>query len=347
LCRHAAARTVCCWAVLPPVVLCAFTLGRASAASPSARLVYSRAPGATSCPNEAALREAVARRFGYDPFFPWAERTVVVEIRMESGRLSARLQVLGKDGVSQGTRQISATQEDCAEVFDATALAITIALDAAQSDAPSPPVSVPDTATVSPPAMTSSRASSEQAPALPSTTRTAPPAGAPEAAPSSPRLRPFFAGTDGYASFGTAPSVAAGGALFVGARFSFVSTALEVRFDAPASAPLQSGSVSSWLYAGSLVPCAHYLFVSLCAVGMVGSLQGSGEARVSTPGSTLFAALGGRLGVEWGLTEAFAVRGHVDLLGNLAPTTLAIDSFSWTASSLAFSIGAGLVLRFP
>jgi hypothetical protein len=32
------------------------------------------------CPDEPALRKAVAARVGYDPFFPWAEQTVVVQI---------------------------------------------------------------------------------------------------------------------------------------------------------------------------------------------------------------------------------------------------------------------------
>jgi hypothetical protein len=53
--------------------LCALAVLSASRwayATPSARLVYSRGHGAESCPDEHALREAVAARVGYDPFFP-------------------------------------------------------------------------------------------------------------------------------------------------------------------------------------------------------------------------------------------------------------------------------------
>ncbi len=57
--------------------------GRAAAA-PTGRLVYSRAPGAESCADEATLRRSVAARVGYDPFFPWAKRTVVANLARQS-----------------------------------------------------------------------------------------------------------------------------------------------------------------------------------------------------------------------------------------------------------------------
>jgi hypothetical protein len=61
----------------------AFALALASLraeASPAAHLVYVRDPTASVCPDEESLRQAVRRRVGYDPFFPWAKTTVVVEI---------------------------------------------------------------------------------------------------------------------------------------------------------------------------------------------------------------------------------------------------------------------------
>jgi hypothetical protein len=205
-------------------------------------------------------------------------------------------------------------------------------------------VSPPETVPTAAPAELTPAPSETEPPAAPATPIAAMD---PKGLPHAHRQRRFFAGTDGYASFGTGPSVTAGGAIVIGARISLLSTGLEMRFDAPASTTVQGGSVTSWLYAGSVVPCLHYLFGSLCAVGTLGSLQGWAEARVSTPRSTLFAALGGRLGAEWAITEAFALRGHVDLQRNLAPTTLSIDSSGWTASSLAFLMGAGLFVRFP
>jgi len=70
---------------------------------------------------------------GYDPFFPWAKQTIVVQVWREHQRLRARVQLVDGEGTSRGTRELTASSDsaDCAELFDATALAISIALDAA------------------------------------------------------------------------------------------------------------------------------------------------------------------------------------------------------------------------
>jgi hypothetical protein len=101
----------------------------AAAAGPSARLVYARAPEASSCPDEERLRAAVAARFGYDPFFPWARQTVVVQVWREAARFRSRVQLVDGAGLAVGARELSSDQ-DSSELFDATALGISIALDA-------------------------------------------------------------------------------------------------------------------------------------------------------------------------------------------------------------------------
>ena len=42
--------------------------------------MYVRDQGATRCADEGELRAAVAARVGYDLFFPWARKTVVVQV---------------------------------------------------------------------------------------------------------------------------------------------------------------------------------------------------------------------------------------------------------------------------
>jgi hypothetical protein len=69
-----------------------------ASASPSARLVYARSADASTCPDETALRGAVAARFGYDPFFAWAKRTVVVEV-WRRGEQSSRTAQIGAERV--------------------------------------------------------------------------------------------------------------------------------------------------------------------------------------------------------------------------------------------------------
>jgi hypothetical protein len=76
------------------LVLVTASLGltaRVAGATPQARLVYSRGTGAEDCADEHALRRAVAARIGYDPFFPWAPKTVVASM----GTLHADIQVTG------------------------------------------------------------------------------------------------------------------------------------------------------------------------------------------------------------------------------------------------------------
>jgi len=326
---------------------------RSAAANPSARLVYSRTRDTASCPDEPALRKAVAARVGYDPFFPWAKRTVVVQVRREHGTLAARVQLVDEEGVAHGTRELSSTQDDCTELFDATALAISIALDASEppaevaTESASAPTPEPPSPPQAPPSLPPSDPSALTPIAQPTPDIVV---GTPPPPSTSPRR--FFAGVDALGSYGMGPSVTAGGVVFAGARWRFLSAGLELRVDAPSSKNVttndaQDGSVTSWMYAGSFVPCTHYRFASLCAVGLVGSLRGYSDAQMPFTRSAIVGAVGGRVGGEWGITEALALRAHVDLLGNLAPTSLLIDAGSWTASPISVSTGVGLVARFP
>jgi hypothetical protein len=229
-------------------------------------------------------------------------------------------------------------QVECGELFDTAALAISIALDAlVPAEAPPVPSPPAEPAPSAPPTP----------PPEPSPERPAPLSPAHPAKPSTTSRPTYFAGGDLLASHGSAPSLAIGGVLFTGVRAGLFSLALELSAEAPASTRLTGDTVTSWLYAGSLVPCAHYGITALCAEGAFGSLQGESSALGSVSKHTLFAAAGGRAGVEWKLTNALSARLHIDLLRNLAPTTLAIGSETWSAPSLIVSGGAGIVVHFP
>ena len=94
------------------------------------RLVYSRAPSVTSCPEESELRAAVRARLGYDPFFPWADQTVVArrDAALES---SAQRQGVPRrfTGPCLARARIHNDVEECNELILALSLAIVIALD--------------------------------------------------------------------------------------------------------------------------------------------------------------------------------------------------------------------------
>lgn len=140
----------------------------AAHASPSARIVYQRGAGAERCPDEAVLRATVAARLGYDPFRDEDERTVRARVtRPMGGPFRADLELVDRDGASQGKRQLISQSGECDELFLAMTLAIGIAIDPLHDGAPPP--SAPAPATV--------------VPALP------PPPIAPSAAPAAPAVR--------------------------------------------------------------------------------------------------------------------------------------------------------------
>ena len=112
-------------------------------ASPSAHLVYVRDATAAECPSEEDLRRSVKARVGYDPFFPWAKTTVIVEMVRDGRSLVARVRLVDADGRSRGVRELRSVARGCGGLIDASALAISIALDlsgdVAGADAPAPP----------------------------------------------------------------------------------------------------------------------------------------------------------------------------------------------------------------
>ena len=103
--------------------------GNAAFASQSARLVYARTSDAEGCGEEAALRQAVARRLGYDPFVAVSDNTVVAELRGDGSGLSARVFVIERGNLVSGARELSSKSRDCEELRLAVALAISIAID--------------------------------------------------------------------------------------------------------------------------------------------------------------------------------------------------------------------------
>jgi|CZKU01.1.fsa_nt_gi hypothetical protein len=123
-----------------------------AAAAPTGRLVYSHAPGAESCPDEATMRRAVAARVGYDPFFPMAPRTVVVSMERRDRDFVATVSLVDEQGVAHGGRQLK-TKDSCAELLGAAALAIAIAIDpAVLAGVPARPQPEPSPTPVPPPA---------------------------------------------------------------------------------------------------------------------------------------------------------------------------------------------------
>jgi hypothetical protein len=133
------------------------------------------------------------------------------------------------------------------------------------------------------------------------------------------------------------------------------SLSLEARADAPESASrpasLGGGRVEAALYAAEAVPCWTISHLAFCGVGMIGLLEAWGTDIVphATHG-TLFAAAGARIGLEWPLPAAFALRLHTDGVVDLHRPTLALGQGGsddvWSAPPFAGSVGIGIARRF-
>src|SRR4051794_13950321 len=76
-----------------------------SSAGVATRLAYSRSANASTCPDEQVLRNSVRDRLGYDPFFPWATSTVVVEIERRGTTLVGRARLIDEAGLVDGARE--------------------------------------------------------------------------------------------------------------------------------------------------------------------------------------------------------------------------------------------------
>jgi hypothetical protein len=325
------------------VLLAAMFTAGVTAASPSARLVYSRSTDAASCPDEVALRSAVAARVGYDPFFPSAKRAILASMTRRGRAFVASVELIDDDGIAHGARELH-VERDCGGLIDAAALAIAIAIDPTLLErppiAPSPPPKVVPQPQQSPPILPPAATAAPSPPAATSSSAAAPP----------PRSMTFDA-TGGVAvAAGVAPREAVGASLGFGIAWRALSLALEGRIDAPAGLNAARGAhASSWLVFGDVAPCARSGPVFGCALFELGSAQASASGVLGArSASTPWRAVGGRLGVRAPFVAGTSLAFHSDVVGNLDPATLVLaGSPVWTAPHVASSFGVDLVFHFP
>jgi hypothetical protein len=310
-------------------------------AAPTARLVYSRASDVDSCPDEETLRHAVVVRVGYDPFFAWARRTVVVNVVRRRQEFVATTDLIDEQGIAHGARELR-TGGDCRELLDAVALAIAIAIDPQilvhpqESSAPAPPPPPPSAVIVvvprpvaAPPASPAERG---PLPPLPST--------APAA---------FEASIGLVASSGDAPNMAAGLSAGGAVRWAPLSVGLEGRVDAPATeSATGGGQVSSQRVVAAVVPCASFGPFAACAVVQGGAMRawsnGVPDRRTAWTESW---EVGGRVGVFVPVAANLFLRVRTDILGNLHRASLELRGTSvWLAAPVTSCLGVDAVLRF-
>ncbi|MHB8876315.1 MAG: hypothetical protein ACYC8T_21695 [Myxococcaceae bacterium] len=284
---------------------------------PSVRFLYQRGPGAEQCPDEQAVRNAVAVRLGYDALRPQALRSAEARVERAEHGLVARIALRDASGAPLGEREVSAAHFDCAELAEAMVLALSIAID---------------------PLGTGKKQAEAPPPALPPPPRVV--------EQSEPIAWQASAGLLASAGFEPRPSF--GVALEARVRGRLLSLGLEGRADLPVSVAVTGGTVSASLLAASVVPCLHRGGFSGCAVATGGALRVAGhrlpDAR-SLAGS--FFAVGGRLLWELPLSEPLWLRLGFDFSVPLVHTVISLDEqVVWESPPVAAAAGAAAVVRF-
>jgi hypothetical protein len=311
-------------------------------AEPSARFVYLRGAGTESCPSEADVRMAVQTRLGYDPFSSYAPATMFAEVSAAApSGFTASLKLVDADNVVRGDRTLH-VHGRCADLMDAMALTISIAIDPASITRTGPPADAPPQEKPVDPSLP------EIAAATPP--RADSPAPPPTLAPPPPPKLVFFAGAGPIASLGAAPAAALGGTVGVDGQRGRLFGGIEGRADLPASASAGTlGRVKSSLLAGSLLAGAREGPFYGVAVGSVGRVAATSEdVTTSRDRSAIYLAAGIRVGAAVPLGERFELRIRAEMLANLQRHTLTIsDQPAYEFPVASGDLGATLAIRLP
>ncbi|WP_394845793.1 hypothetical protein LZC95_53285 [Pendulispora brunnea] len=316
--------------------------GAKAHANPTARLVYVRSAGATACPDEDALRTAVAARLGYEPFRHTAPVTIVARVTRVAGLYRGEVELLDENGIERGTRALAERTDRCEDVVAAMALTVSIAIDPLSLTRSAPPPDansdVIDFAKAPPPA-----------PTPPPPQPPPPVAEEPHEATNSPppKTRPFV-GTTFIGAFGVEPAASFGMSAFAGLRATTFSVAIEGRADLGTSTDVApEGQISSNVLLGSIVPCFHAGPAFLCPVVSLGVLNGSSSSIVGPRStSTLFASGGARLGVELNLTGPLALFSATEVGLPMTRPEFRIDRRTvYTQPAITGSVLLGLIVN--
>lgn len=314
---------------------------RGACAFPTTRLTYQRGTGAEHCPDEAVLRKAVSARLGYDPFFPWADRTIVARIEADRGIVRGSVELLDEQGVVRGSRKLHAKENQCEELVSGMALAISIAID---------PTSL-DRGGVGPAGASESEeedsegeewaeaqsARSDSSSKLPREKFDVSPPSPPSKPP--PLIPELDLGA--AVSTGLAPSVGVGPLFEVGARLGSVSAGFTGLYQFVLDRAAGVGSVSSSYAEGGLVGCYHFGVAFACARVSAGRLgvTGNGVSRPSSAAGIVW-RVGPRGGVVLPLSKTLGVRFTFDASFDLGRQTVKLDQQDIWPSPIVGAVGA-------
>jgi hypothetical protein len=349
-------RFLACFGSLLVIALCE---ARASAAPGEAtRLDYARSDHAANCPDREALQSAVVKRLGYDPFFPVARQTIVVEILDGEAGLRAEMHLVDADGIIRGSRELSESRGHCDELVAALALAISIALDPSaalgEESADAQPAATADAKPAEAQASENSDPSASESapPPQPAAAGSAAKHHAPPTKTQPPRYAkgtPIGLRAGVFGSFGVAPALAAGFRLGASVRRDWFELTAEFSDQLEASRTAgDGGSVIGSLAEATLAPCFAPNVLAACALLNLGSLKSRGK-DVPQPVNqrSLYAALGARVELSPQLFDNLHLLVNADVLKSLTPITLRLRGEDiWHTPFVSLAASLGLEWRF-
>jgi hypothetical protein len=313
------------------------------------RLVYVRAPGANTCPEESFVHKAVAAQyFGHDPFTSDAPKKILLTVGPIRGGFVAVATLHDAYGTLLDSRDHKALR--CTEALDYMSVSI------AGWVFPIPPGRrVADLGEVprGVGAAGSEAPASEEVPKSPRPPPAPPPAFPPAPAELPPKplptLRPRLVGEMGaVASFGTLPGPTGGFAGAVGVRWPLISLSLEVLADVPESTdPQLAGGrrTNISLVYGSLVPCVHSRWIVGCGLlssGMISAVQ-----VLPSWSTSFYGSAGVRLGFEYPSFANFTVRATGDVVIPFVRDHEVTGAATvWTTPPVGLALGTRLVATF-
>jgi hypothetical protein len=328
-------------------VLATLAVSSSASAAPSTRLVYARGRGAETCPDEFALRHAVATRVGYDPFFPWAPLTVVVEMAGGGGHVRARVVVVDSAGIEKGAQSLQGAGSGCDDLVESTALAIAVALDALPtkpeaSETPATPEPQPVTPPPPAPPPVPSPVLPTPVPAAKDALIQTPPA----SEPGRRNAISLWVAPGARISGGAWNAASFGPDLLVELRRGWLGLGAEGRYDV-ASVGVGGAQANVQRATGALLPCAHFSWFVLCGVASFGELWARGDVATPQTASQLYVAFGGRIGADVAILPKLHVLGTVDVVGVATGTVIQVDGGSSSATSRPAEASGGIALFVP
>jgi hypothetical protein len=290
------------------------------------RLEYDRGSGARACPDDKALRGAVAAQLGRDPFSPEGPRRLVASVtRRRDGVFVATMDLQRGEGAPPAALD-PINDTDCRRlVTEGLALRIAIALTDPPAPVPAPPLLI------------------EEAPEPPR------PRGLPQPpSPLEPGPMRVRLGVGTGVEAGVGPTWTPTLSIHAGLRWRIVSLAFEARTDLPLAGTGDGGArVHVLLVTGALGACLHGGIFYGCAMYAGGIYRGGDQRSVAGDEIAAYSAAGPRLGFEIPFGSRFAVNLAGDVLGVLRPGVVRFNQRPvWTVGPLTGAVQSGIVAFF-